>query len=237
MSSSFPSTTTQDTSSRSSPDQYAPPSLDHLSIWAYIALAFVLFLGTGILVYAIYSCFHSVRNNDVTIGAGHIANEKISGPFKQSHCRFMRQNCGSQVCGLHFYFPSHILLIILYFLTAANYDCRGQNVLPLMRRITIRFPIAHQATPRSRRLPHPSHPPFYHPPINWASLPNQITNSIWFQQHPFRLSAQSDVNGCDRHVDEPKALTRPRIDHPTTKSSWSSKVFLSFLVRGWKQFV
>ena len=167
MSSNFHSMTAQDISSRSSRDQYAPPSLDHLSIWAYIALAFIIFLGTGILVYAIYSCFHSARNNDIIIGAGHAANnEKISSPFKQRHWRSMRQNCGSQVCGLHFYFPSHILLIILYFLTAASYDCQAQNVLPLMQRTTIRFPIAHQATPRSRRLPHPSHPPFYHPPIN-----------------------------------------------------------------------
>ncbi|KAJ6544190.1 hypothetical protein B0H19DRAFT_1169872 [Mycena capillaripes] len=42
------------------PVKLRPPSLQNLSIWTYLALAFVIISTIGVLCYAVYSCYYSV---------------------------------------------------------------------------------------------------------------------------------------------------------------------------------
>ncbi|KAJ7499663.1 hypothetical protein FB451DRAFT_42613 [Mycena latifolia] len=48
------------------PVRFSPPSLRHLSIWAYLALAFIIISTCGVLCYASYSAYHSLTLNDMT---------------------------------------------------------------------------------------------------------------------------------------------------------------------------
>ncbi|KAJ7083096.1 hypothetical protein B0H15DRAFT_427656 [Mycena belliarum] len=48
------------------PVRLSPPSLRHLSIWAYLALGFVIISTFGVLCYAAYSAYHALTLDDIT---------------------------------------------------------------------------------------------------------------------------------------------------------------------------
>lgn len=54
----------------------SPPSIHHMSVWLYIALSGVVIAVTGVIIYALYSCYLSAVFNQTVSGLPKVDNRR-----------------------------------------------------------------------------------------------------------------------------------------------------------------